>query len=390
MQLLVPANWDRGLISSLSQNKATIQIYGVLPTSMLGSGGSGPDIPQMTLKDAEGYVKQAHSAGLTFNYLLNAPCMNNVEWREDTHRELLQHLEWLSNIGVDSVTVVIPYLLELIKRQFPHLKAEVSTIAHVNSVARAKFFEAMGVDSIMLDASINRDFKLLKAIRRAVKCELGVLTNSLCLYQCPYEDYHYATLGHASQSHNPLNGCFMDYCVIHCALSRFDDTSQFIKARWIRPEDIHIYQDIGIDFFKIAGRAMPTEWIVNAAAAYASQQYQGNLYDILYVVAPKFWPKEQNLSSTQISTLATLPKAYVDNQALEGFLSFFKKRNCLSDGDRCDYCQKTADKVVRFARYEVDKYASVLRELLDDLNSSCIFKTREKSDIEVMIDRLQF
>jgi len=378
MHLLVPTNWDRELIPPLSQNKAAIQIYGVLPTSMLGSGGSGPDVPQMSIEQAEEYIRLTHSAGFTFNYLLNAPCLNNMEWDEATHQELLQHLEWLSNVGVDCVTVAIPYLLELIKHQFPDLKVEVSTIAHVNSVARAKFFESLGADAIMLDSNINRDFTLLKAIRRAVKCELGVLTNSLCLYQCPYEYYHNNTLGHASQSHNPLKGYYMDYCVLHCALSRFSDTSQFIKARWIRPEDICIYQEMNMDFFKIGGRAMPTKWITNAAAAYSSLHYQGNLYDILNPLTLEIRNAKPNLSSKQITTIASPPKVYVDNQALAGFLDFFERANCLSGCSHCRYCQEIADKVVQFDRDEAAKYTSVLKKLLADLTSSNIFKVRDK------------
>ncbi|MEE9520788.1 MAG: U32 family peptidase [Dehalococcoidales bacterium] len=373
MRLLVPANWDGELILPLSQIKAAVEIYGVLPTSMMGSGGSGPDIPQITTKQAEEYIELAHSAGLTFNYLLNAPCLNNMEWQEDTHRELVQHLEWLSNAGVDGVTVAIPYLLELIKAQFPRLRVEVSTIAHVNSVARAKFFESLGADSIMLDSNINRDFKLLKAIRSAVNCKLGVLTNSSCLYQCPYEYYHNNTLGHASQSHNPLNGFYVDYCVLHCALSSISDTSQFIKSRWIRPEDIHIYQEMGIDFFKIGGRAMPTKWIIDAAAAYSSLRYQGNLYDILNNFSPKTSRAESNLSSTQITTIASPPEVYIDNQALEGFTDFFKEQDCLSGCSQCHYCQEIADKVVKFDRSKADKYISVLKKFLDDLTNSRIF-----------------
>jgi len=369
----VPANWDRELIFPLSQIKATVEIYGVLPTSMMGSGGSGPDIPQITTKQAEEYIGLAHSAGLTFNYLLNAPCLNNMEWQEDTHRELVQHLKWLSNAGVDGVTVAIPYLLELIKTQFPHLRVEVSTIAHVNSVARAKFFESLGADSIMLDSNINRDFKLLKAIRSAVNCELGVLTNSSCLYQCPYEYYHNNTLGHASQNDNPLNGFYVDYCVLHCALSSISDTSQFIKSRWIRPEDIHIDQEMGIDFFKIGGRAMPTEWIINAAAAYSSLHYQGNLYDILNNFSPKARRAKSNLSSTQITTIASPPEVYIDNQALGGFVDFFKEQDCLSGCSQCHYCQEIADKVVKFDRAKADKYISVLKKFLDDLTNSRIF-----------------
>ena len=377
MQLLLPTNWDRDLIPLLSETKADIELYGVLPTSMIGSGGSGPDIPQMTAKDAEEYIKLAHSAGFKFNYLLNAPCLNNMEWHEDTHQELLQHLEWLSNIEVDSVTVAIPYLIELIKCQFPNLKVEASTITHVNSVARAKFVESLGVDAIMLDANINRDFKLLKAIRSAVKCELGMLTNSLCLYQCPYEYYHNNTMGHASQCQNQLSGFYMDYCVLHCALESLADKSQLIKARWIRPEDIHIYQEMGIDFFKIGGRAMSTRWIVNATKAYASLSYPGNLYDILSALTSKLRSSESNLPSTQTSAIASPPKVYIDNQSLDGFIDFFKKQDCLSGCSSCNYCQEIADKVVRVDRDEAAKYISVLKNLLGELNSSSMFRARE-------------
>jgi len=327
----------------------------------------------MTTRQAGEYIRLAHSAGLTFNYLLNAPCMNNMEWREDTYWELIQELEWLSNAEVESVTVTIPYLLELIKHQFPHLKVEVSTIAHVNSVARAKLFESLGADSIILDSNINRDFKLLKAIRSAVKCDLGVLTNSLCLYQCPYEYYHNSTLGHATQSHNPCNGYYIDYCVLHCVENRLSDISQFIKSRWIRPEDIHIYQEIGIDFFKIGGRAMPTEWIVNATTAYSSLHYQGNLYDILNVLYTKIRDGKPPLPGTEVSTMPSPPEVYIDNQALEGFVDFFKKQDCLSGCAHCNYCQEIADKVVKFNSIEVDEYVCKLKSSLDAITSGQMF-----------------
>ena len=388
MRLLVPTNWDRELIPFLSQIKADIEVYGVLPTSMIGSGGSGPNVPQMTLEQVEEFIKLSHSAGLIFNYLLNAPCMNNMEWDEDTHKALLEHLEWLCDVGVERITVAIPYLLELVKSQFPHLKVEVSTIAHVNSVARAKFFESLGADAIMLDANINRDFKLLRAIRGTVACELGVLTNSSCLYQCPYEYYHNNTLGHASQNHNQLNGFYMDYSVLHCSLSNFTDTSQFVKARWIRPEDIHIYQELGIDFFKIGGRAMPTEWIINATEAYASLHYPGNLHDILNNFSPKTRSVASNLSSAQITTIASPPKVYIDNQALEGFIDFFEKQDCLSGCSHCKYCQEVADRIVKIDRTEADKYASVLKKFLDDLSSSNIFDVRDSRTVSRISTRV--
>lgn len=130
---------------------------------------------------------------------------------------------------------------------------------------------------------------------------------------------------------------------------------------------------MGIDFFKIGGRAMPTKWIIDAAAAYSSLRYQGNLYDILNNFSPKTSRAESNLSSTQITTIASPPEVYIDNQALEGFTDFFKEQDCLSGCSQCHYCQEIADKVVKFDRSKADKYISVLKKFLDDLTNSRIF-----------------
>jgi len=376
MQLLVPTNWDPDLILPLSKLEAGVQLYGVLPTSMIGSGARGPDDVRMVENQAEEYIELAHSAGLKFDYILNAPSMSNMEWDENTHQELLMHLDWISNIGADSVTVTIPYLIELIKRQFPNLKIRVSTIAHVNSVARAKLVESLGADSITLDINVNRDFTLLKAIRNAVSCELTILMNNLCLYQCPYEYYHHDGQGHASQSYNPLGGYYVDYCVLRCTLDRLCDISQIIKCRWVRPEDIHVYEEIGMDMFKISGRSMPSERIVHAATAYSSRHYEGNLYDILNIITPKTGFINSALPGVQNNGNGSLPKFYIDNQALEGFMDFFRKQNCPSGCGQCNYCQRVADKVIQFDRDEVDGCIAMLNASLDNLSSSKIFKVK--------------
>jgi len=68
------------------------------------------------------------------------------------------------------------------------------------------------------------------------------------------------------------------------------------------------------------------------------------------------------------------PETYIDNQALEGFIDFFKKRDCPSECAHCNYCQEVADKVVRLDQNEAREYVSVLSRFLDDLTSSRIFK----------------
>jgi len=377
MRLLVPTNWDPALIEPLSRLEADIDLYGVLSTSLIGTGGSSPDNVDMAKGQAQEYIKKSHAAGLKFDYLLNAPSMSNMEWDKRTHRELLEHLDWISSIGVDSVTVTIPYLVELIKRQFPRLKIRISTIAHVHNVARARFFESLGADSINLDFHVNRDFRTLEAIPKAVKCEIIVLANNLCLYQCPYEYYHHDGLGHASQSYNPVHGCYIDYCTIRCTLDRLTDMSENIKCRWIRPEDLHLYEEIGIEMFKISGRAMPTERILKAATAYSSRHYEGNLHDILNCLTPKIGFINTGPPGTQSHSIAPPPELHIDNQSLDGFVDFFRKQNCLSECYHCDYCRKTADRVVLFDRKQVDEYIAGLSKTLQDLSSSNVFEARE-------------
>ncbi|MDH4068601.1 MAG: hypothetical protein OEU97_06725, partial [Dehalococcoidia bacterium] len=212
--------------------------------------------------------------------------------------------------------------------------------------------------------------------RNTVSCELTVLLNNLCLYQCPYEYYHHDGLGHASQNYNPVKVSYVDYCVLRCTLDRLRDVSQVVKCRWGRPEDIHIYEDIGIDMFKISGRSMPTEKILRAAKAYSSRHCQGNLYDILNVIIPRTGFVNSTLPGEQSNGTGSSPSFYIDNQALEGFMDFFRKQDCSSGCSHCGYCQRIADRVMQFDRDEVDEYVAALNQTLDNLSSSRIFKVK--------------
>ena len=52
-------------------------------------------------------------------------------------------------------------------------------------------------------------------------------------------------------------------------------------SRWIRPEDLHVYEALGVKEFKIIDRSRSTAWLLRATKAYASRRYDGNLLDIL-------------------------------------------------------------------------------------------------------------
>ncbi|MBY8989620.1 MAG: U32 family peptidase [Candidatus Lokiarchaeota archaeon] len=348
-------------------------VYGVSDHTIVGGGRPSFLLQQISEEDIADYIRKVHDKDMEFSYLLNAPCMNNMEYDPHYHKELLKYLQWISDIGADSVTVSIPFLIQLIKEQFPKLKIRVSTIAHVNSVNRAMFYENLGADEITLGVMINRDFKTLEQIKKAVKCKIIVLLTDGCLYQCPFRQYHYNTLGHASQTHQQFERNYIDTCILNCSIIKFSDPTEVIKARWVRPEDLSHYEAIGIDNFKIAGRRMSTQWIARSVKAFSSRKYDGNLIDIIQGFSMSFGGLEQkdpNVKLTETIGEESKSKLIIDNTKLDGFIDFFKKQNCLAMCNECNYCEEWAKKAVKLNSEESQRYVVSLKEYMDDIVTS--------------------
>ena len=139
---------------------------------LISSEEQGPDLsfPRSTEMMWATYIQACHERGLEFSYLLNAPCLGNLQYSKKGYGQLIELLEWIDQSGADAVTIGIPYLIDLVRKRFPRLKVKVSTTARVNTVRKALQYEDMGVEEIIIDEHINREFKTLEAIRKAVKC----------------------------------------------------------------------------------------------------------------------------------------------------------------------------------------------------------------------------
>ncbi|MFX0049056.1 MAG: U32 family peptidase [Candidatus Hermodarchaeota archaeon] len=372
IKLHVATNWDLDLIDSLAQYPVS-GLYGVSDHTIVGGGRPSFLLQQISEEDIAEYIKKVHENDMEFSYLLNAPCMNNMEYNPHYHKELIKYLQWICDIEADSVTVTIPFLIQLIKEQFPKLKIRVSTISHVNSVNRAKFYESLGADEITLDVMINRDFKTLEQIQKAVKCKIILLLTDGCLYQCPFRNYHYNTLGHASQTYQQFDRNYIDTCILNCSIIKFSDPTEVIKARWVRPEDLSHYEAIGIDNFKIAGRRMSTQWITRSVKAFSSRKYEGNLVDIVQGFSMSFGGLEQkdpNVKLTAAIGKESKSKLIIDNSKLDGFIDFFKKQDCLAMCNDCSYCEEWAKKAIFLDKEESHRYIESIKQYMDDILTS--------------------
>ncbi len=384
MRLSIPSNWDIGLIHKIKKDNVE-EIYGKLARDVIGGGRVSFILPQVSKESVRKYIATVHSYKLKFNYLLNSTCLGNMEWSRRGQINICKLLDWLQAVNVDSVTVSVSYLLQLIKKRYPEFKVNISTQAGVSTIEEAKFWEDLGADKITLSVhKVNRDFKLLEAIRKNLKCKLQLIANLHCLKNCPFWLYHSNCSSHSSQLNKESKRFSLDYSFIMCSYLKLKQPENLIRSEWIRPEDLHYYQDIGIDMIKLVNRTMSTERIQAIVEAYTNQRYDGNLLDLfshpsrtfilqkpnlLYKFRYFFRPFSVNLFRLiKAKKLIKEAEIYIDNRALDGFLEYFlKNNNCNLIGcAECKYCDQIAKKVIKIK--DQDAYKGLINEYDKFLN----------------------
>jgi collagenase-like PrtC family protease len=388
MKLRVGANWDIAFLDAV-KGTSVDSLFGKLPFDIVGGARPGFVLPQINRKDVEQYIHACHQRELEFSYLLNAPCLGNLQYSKKGYGQLVELLEWIDHTaGADEVTIGMPYLVDLVSKRFPRLKIKISTTARVNTVRKALQYEDMGVEEIIIDEHINREFKTLEAIRKAVKCTLELIVNNICLWQCPYNYEHVNHDGHASREGEEDQYCYLQYPGYLCLYRKLMDPVELLKSPWIRPEDIPHYESIGYDRFKITERFKRTPLLLENVRAYENRHYDGNLLDLFtlprkgaftpvhleYFIQPKHVNIMKISELEKVFDLEVRDLIQLDNKKLEGFIEHFKQKDCSETScSSCRYCDAIFEKVAVVKKEEVERAAQKVKNFSEKLISGEIF-----------------
>jgi len=389
MKLRVGSNWDFALIDAL-QGTSVDALFGKLPFDIVGGARPGFVLPQVNRDYVKRYIHACHEKGLEFSYLLNAPCLGNLHYSRKGYGQLIELIEWVDESGADAVTVGIPYLVDLVRKRFPRLKIKVSTIARVNTVRKALQYEDMGVEEIIIDEHINREFKNLEAIRKAVKCNLELIVNNICLWQCPYNFEHVNHDGHASRKGEEEAYCYLQYPGYLCLYRKLTEPVELLKSPWIRPEDLPHYETIGYDHFKITERFKRTPLLLEHVKAYENRRYDGNVLDLFTLPRKgaftplhlEYFIKPEHVDILKVSELGKVFDLEVrdliqmDNRKLDGFIEHFKTKDCNETScSSCRYCETMFEKMAVVKEGELKKAAQRVKEFSDKLLTGEIFQS---------------
>lgn len=401
-------NFDDELIRRVSDFGIVGTIYGKLREDVFGGGRPNFALPDVSKRQLERHIALAHDKHISFNYLLNALCMDNREVIAATHRQMRDFVSYLVKIGADSVTVGSPFLLRLVKENSP-LKVCVSVYNDIDSLHRIKEWAAIGADELTLHYSYNRNFQKLEAVLRTFNMAFRLIANNVCLHECIYRTNHAASLAHSSQTRHESGGFFLDYYSLKCGTDKLANPVKLITADWIRPEDVHVYEELcdatGTSnlSLKLTERTRTTDWLVNVVTSYARKQHNGNLFDIINFIGNKGYRhirtgafvkgaitgKAKARQMLAFNEAVFLTPVYVDNGALSGFIDHFRTHDCTSRvcddqgwpesqirvPGACTYCRGWAQRALRFPEGEQARQEAIRRgeQSLSDFEGGAMF-----------------
>jgi collagenase-like PrtC family protease len=341
-------------------------------------------------------VRKTHEHNLVFIYLLNASSMGNLEYTRQGQKKMESMLDWIDDLGVDSVTVANVFFLRLVKKRHPRLKVRVSAHRYTDTPRKVRFWVDNGADCIVVsEVNIHREFKILEAMQRAASgVDLQLIVNNWCRQDCAIAGSHAVGLSAGSQSGN--KGFPLDYCSLVCNQLRLREPVNYLRANWIRPEDLHHYEELGYHNFKIVERNTPTQILLERVRAYAERRYDGNLLDLVqnyaypkekigekakeaysYRRMLKYFIKPNEISLIKLDKVIKFGKTasvlyprtgpnpvQIDNRSLDGFIDRFKTIGCQDlDCESCRYCHDWSQKTVHID----PEWSRTMNGIYDDL-----------------------
>lgn len=234
----------------------------------------------------------------------------SLDFFRNNRLAIYNYLCELESIGVDKVICSHPFLISLAKEK-TNLIVVASTIAEISNVRSALYYEELGADIIVPSVSINHDLKELILMKDNLQhATLKILVNEVCLGNCPYRRFHHAHLSKANHRNYDI-----DY-TSSCTKKYLDNPYLFLTNNVIRPEDLKLYEGI-CDNFKLVGRTIEDDILVNMIKAYGNEYYDGNLLDIL----DNRFQRVINIPNNKLNEL------------------IYKKMKCDKNCAKCGYCK---------------------------------------------------
>lgn len=352
--LAVPFNGDLTLIDYASKMKVE-EFYGQLSLDSFGGGRTPFSYPEIDIDKLHEAILKAHRNDINFNYTMNFLSLANMEFDGAVQRRLLSFVDSLVALGVDSLTIANPFLIPIIKANFPRLMINVSVIFNTECLEQIELLASLGAQRVVLSKSLNKDIKALTRLSKESNVELQLIVNDPCLQYCPFRTYHNIVANfssmHLLQAHK-----YLSFCTMMCRKTFLERPYKLVKTTYIRPEDLERYRQLGITSFKLVDRKESTHWLKRTILAYHNESYHGNLADLCSFFSPIKGRGEidhnielRRLSIDEIRDIDSINKLknnlrfkpFLDNKKIAHHIETLLSMHCRETNcDKCGLCSR--------------------------------------------------
>lgn len=274
-------------------------------------------------------LRAIKALGIKLDLLFNGNCYGAYAISEKLANTVISVIEHLEQVvgGVEIITTASPAIAHTVKKYFPAIEVRASVNMKIGTVKGMEYLSDL-FDSFHVQREYNRDIhhlKMLKDWADTAGKKLILLANSGCFAHCSGQSFHDNMVAHEAEicEINNLKD-FMPY-VCWRALRNEENWPLLLQNTWIRPEDIHNYEEL-FDTVKLATRMHSLPGMV--IDAYVRRRFYGNTLDL-------FEPGFGKAVAPYILNNRAFPEDW-----------FEQVTSCDKSCHKCGYCKEVLQKVL--------------------------------------------
>ena len=268
-------------------------------------------------------LKWARENGIELDTIFNANCYGDIAMTEELANLVTEKLEEMDSLGLfpDHLTTTSPFIAKIVRLRFPSVKIRFSINMDIATPGALGYVEDL-YDSFYAGRNAHRRLDYIKEMASWAEAHgkmMGIQANPGCLRNCPFHTFHNNLHGHNRMGQSAAAEKFGFTNFLCRTVFERGDYEEFMRAIWIRPEDLPLYEPY-VGVVKLATRRHPNPDKI--IAAYAECSYDGDLAEIM-------------------DPFYRFPMA-IDNKSLGGSPLWPEVRDCPS-ADGCRRCGKCAE-----------------------------------------------
>lgn len=228
-------------------------VYGTIPGAIWNGGRTV--LGSTSKPDIEKVVEAYNSKGVPVRFTWT----NSLLEEKHVYDTYCNMIMKVADNGMNQVLVNRPVLEEYIRKEYPGFQHISSTTKRLLDVEQIKEETKKDYHLVVLDYDLNKDEKVLKELE-PVADKIEILVNEICYPNCPKRLEHYRDESRLQLEYDSRSD-------FRCP-NKVEENRNFKECMkrpaFISKEDVEKYIERGFVNFKIVGRGLPMEFVLDS------------------------------------------------------------------------------------------------------------------------------